>query len=189
MELPLQITFRGMTRSAAVEQNIRERAKRLDKFSEDIMSCRVVVEAPHHHHHQGNLYHVRIEIHLHGHKTIAVSRDPKQHHAHEDVYVAVRDAFDAARRRIEDYARRQRGKIKHHEVPAHGAIAQLFPEEDYGTIATQDDRQVYFHRNSVVGANFDDLEVAAEVRFVEEMGENGPQASTVKLIGKHHLVG
>ena len=189
MEMPLQITFRGMDRSAAVEQAVRERAERLDKFSDEIMSCRVVVEAPHHHHHKGNLYHVSIEVHLHGHKTIAITRDPKQHQAHQDIYVAVRDAFDAAQRRIEDHARRRRGKVKHHDVPAHGAIAELFPQDDYGTIATQDDRLVYFHRNSVVGADFDDLEVAAEVRFVEEPGEKGPQASTVKLIGKHHLAG
>jgi cold shock CspA family protein len=177
-----------MKPSAAVERNIREQARRLDKFSEDIMSCRVVVEAPHRHHHQGYLYHVSMGVRLQGRATIDVTRNPEQHHAHEDVYVAIRDAFDAARRRIEDYARRRRGQVKHHEVPAHGIIVQLFPERDYGTIATRDDRRVYFHRNSVVGADFEQLDMDAEVRFVEEMGEQGPQASTVKLIGKHHLV-
>jgi len=177
-----------MKPSAAVERNIRERAKRLDKFSAHIMSCRVVVEAPHRRHHQGNLYHVSIAVRLQGHTAIDVTRDPEKHHAHEDIYVAIRDAFDAARRRVEDYARRRRGQVKQHDVPAHGIIVQLFPEEDYGTIATPDDRRVYFHRNSIVGTDIEKLEVDAQVRFVEEMGEHGPQASTVKLIGKHHLV-
>ncbi|MDH3713716.1 MAG: cold shock domain-containing protein, partial [Gammaproteobacteria bacterium] len=132
---------------------------------------------------------VSIAIRLQGSAAIDVTRDPEQHYAHEDVYVAVRDAFDAARRRVEDYARRRRGQVKHHDVPAHGVIVQLVPEEDYGTIATPDDRRVYFHRNSIVGADFEQLDVDTQVRFVEEMGEQGPQASTVKLIGKHHLAG
>jgi cold shock CspA family protein len=152
------------------------------------MSCRVVVEAQHQHHHKGNLYHVRVDITVPGHELV-VSRDPKDHQAHQDVYVAIRDAFDAARRQLEDYARKLRGDVKEHEVPPHGHISELLPEQDYGRIQTTDGRSIYFHRNSVINADFDSLSTGDPVRFDEEVGDEGPQASTVRVIGKHHIPG
>ena len=188
VQLPLQITFRNLPASEAVEAKVRERAEKLENFCGDIISCRVVVEAHHKHRHKGNIYHVRIDVKVPDAELVA-GREPAQHQAHEYIYVAVRDAFDAMRRQLEDYARLTRGKVKTHEVPPHGRIAELFPEEGYGTIATPDGRRVYFHRNSVVDADFDQLAVDDEVRFAEEMGERGPQATTVHVIGKHHVVG
>jgi ribosomal subunit interface protein len=187
MKLPLEITFRNMEPSEALEANVREHADKLDKFYDRIMSCRVVVEKDHTHHHQGNLYHVRIDLTVPG-KELVVSREPEKHHAYEDVYVAVRDAFRAIRRQLEDYNRRQRGQEKHHEVEPHGRIAGLFPAEDYGIIEASDGREIYFHRNSVLDVPFEQLKMGTEVRFHEEQGEQGVQASTVKLIGKHHIV-
>lgn len=188
MQLPLQITFRHVDPSPALEAKIRERAEKLDRFADQIMGCRVVIEAPHKHRHKGNLYRVRIDITVRG-EELVVSREPEQHQAHEDPYVAVRDAFDAARRLLEDHVRQRRGKTKAHEVPPHGLIAELQPGRDYGKISTPDGREVYFHRNSIVNGDFDELEVGAEVRFAEGQGDAGPQASTVKLVGKHHVVG
>jgi ribosome-associated translation inhibitor RaiA len=78
------------------------------------MSCRVVIELHHRHHHQGNLYHVRVDLKVPDAEIVA-SREPAEHHAHEDVYVAIRDAFNAVRRRLEDYIRRRRGVVKAHE--------------------------------------------------------------------------
>jgi ribosomal subunit interface protein len=180
MKLPLQITFREMPPSPAIEAKIREKAARLDRFAQHVMSCRVVVEAPHRRHHQGKLYHVRIDITLPG-SELVVSREPAAHHAHEDVYVAIRDAFDASSRQLEDYVRRQRGKTKRHESPEHGYVARLAPDEDYGFIETPDGREVYFHRNSVLADGFDRLAIGDQVHFVEELGEKGPQASTVRV--------
>jgi ribosomal subunit interface protein len=185
MQLPLQIVFRNMEPSAAVEAKIRERAAKLDSFHEHIMSCRVLVEAHHRHHHQGNLYHVRVDLKVPEAELVA-SREPDQHHAHEDVYVAIRDAFDAVRRQLEDYVRRRRGHVKEHTAPPHGRITELFP--DYGKIQTADGRLIYFHRNSLVDTPFEQLAVGTEVRFAEEMGERGPQATSVYVIGKHHVV-
>lgn len=113
MKLPLQITFRDMDPSTAIESNIREKAEKLDRFSDHITSCRVVVEAAHKHHNKGNLYHVRLDFTVPDDE-IVVSRDPGKNHAHEDVYVAIRDAFDAARRQLDEYARRRRGDVKTH---------------------------------------------------------------------------
>lgn len=188
MQQPLQITFRDMPHSDFVEADIREHAEKLDQFYDSIMSCRVMVEAPHGHHHQGKLYHVRIDLTVPG-KELVANRAPSEHHAHEDVYVAIRDAFDAARRQLQDFKRRQEGHVKTHEVPAHGRVTELIPEEDYGRIQTPDGRDIYFHRNSLVHGNYDELELGNEVRFVEEAGEEGPQASSVYLEGKHHVVG
>ena len=185
MKIPLQISFRGMDHSAAVEQNIRERAAKIEDFYAEIMGCRVIVEAPHHHHHKGNLYHIRIDITVPDGELV-VSRRPDEHHAHEDVYVAIRDAFDAARRQVEDYARKRRGQVKKHEAMPHGRIVALYPAMDYGTIETPEGREIYFHRNSVIEADFDKLNEGTEVRFAEDMGDEGSKATTVHIIGKHH---
>jgi ribosomal subunit interface protein len=188
MKLPLQVTFRNMDASEAVEADIRDKAAKLDQYCPDIMSCHVIVEALHKHHHQGNLYHVRIDITV-PNDEIVVSRDPDKHQAHEDVYVTVRDAFQAATRQLQDYNARRQQQVKRHEPESHGRIAQLIPMQDYGIILTPDNREIYFHRNSVLNAEFDELQEGAEVRFHEESGDKGPQASTVKLEGKHHVVG
>ena len=188
MRQPLQINFRDIPQSDAIEARVREKAAGLDKFYEQIMTCRVMIEAPHGHHHKGNLYHIRIDLTV-PNGEIVINRDPEDHHAHEDVYVAIRDAFDAARRRLQDYARKQRGDVKSHDVPPHGIISELVAVEDFGRIQTLDGREIYFHRNSVVDGDFDGLKTGDKVRFVEEAGERGPQASTVHLIGKHNIVG
>lgn len=187
MKQPLQITFRDIPHSDAIEADIHKKAAKLDQFYDQIMSCRVMLEAPHGHHHKGKLYHVRVDLTVPDGEIIA-SRAPAEHHAHEDVYVAIRDAFDAVRRQLQDYARKQRGKTKSHESPPHGVIFEIVEVEDYGRIKAADGRDIYFHRNSVVDGDFDSLEIGNEVRFAEEEGDAGPQATTVHIIGKHHIV-
>lgn len=188
MQIPLQIRFHKLEPSEAVEAAIRKRAEQLEHFAHDITSCRVTIEAPHKHHHQGNLYHVTIDIRTPAGEVV-VSRSPDQHQAHEDAYVAIRDAFKAARRRLQDQLREQRGKVKVHDTPPHGRVSALHPADNYGTITDSNGREIYFHRNSVVNEDFDQLEIGAEVRFAEEAGDEGPQASSVHVIGKHHIVG
>ncbi len=187
MKQPLQITFRDISHSDAVEAYIREKAAKLDQFYDHIMACRVVLEVPHGHHHKGKLYYVRVDLTVPDGELVA-SRAPKEHHAHEDAYVAIRDAFDAARRQLQDYARKQRNKVKRHEPPLHGRISELVPLEDFGKIESSDGKEIYFHRNSVVDADFDSLAIGNDVRYVEEAGDEGPQASTVYIIGKYHIV-
>ncbi|MDE3021470.1 MAG: ribosome-associated translation inhibitor RaiA [Pseudomonadota bacterium] len=108
MQIPLQITLRDIEHSDALEKHIRDKAKKLEEFFDHITSCRVMVELPHKHHHQGKQYNVRIEISVPGHEIVA-----NREYA-EDVYVALRDTFDAAIRQLEDYARKIRGDIKKH---------------------------------------------------------------------------
>ncbi len=185
MQLPLQITFRHMEPSEHIENLIRERAERLDRFAPDIMSCRVVVEPAGKHHQHGNMYEVRIDLTLPG-EEIVVNREPSEHVEYKKIEVAIRDAFDVARRQLEDYVRRRRKEVKTPHIPPHGRVIRIFPEAGYGFILTPDGREIYFHRNSVLNGGFDRLEEGTEVSYTEEEGEKGPQASTVKPVGKHH---
>lgn len=184
MQMPLQITFKNMDSSPAVEARIQAKAAKLERFFNRIMRCHVVVEAPHRHQRQGELYRVAIDITVPGGE-IAVDREHRKDHSHEDVYVAIRDAFDAAARQLEDHARRTRGDVKSHAEQMSGKIVRMFP--DYGFIETSDGQEVYFHRNSVVGDGYDLLAPGREVRLVIAEGESlhGSQATTVEPTGGH----
>ncbi|MHC4940266.1 MAG: HPF/RaiA family ribosome-associated protein [Planctomycetota bacterium] len=186
MQIPVQVTFRDMHHSDLIEADIEERAGRLERFYDKITSCRVVVSAPHVRQHGGQLYRVAIELTVPG-KEIVVNRDPGLDHAHEDLKVALRDAFSAAQRRLQDYVRERRGYVKAHEVPDHGRVARL--GDEFGFIETADGQELYFHRNSVLQEHFDDLEVGSEVRYVSEPGEKGLQATSVRAVGRHHHLG
>ena len=187
MQIPLQITFRDMEHSDAIEKAVREKAEKLDQFAQ-IMSCHAVVEMINKHQHKGTLYKVAIDMTVPG-AEIVVSRDHGIDHSHEDVYVAIRDSFDAARRQLQDYQRISHQKVKVHDVPPHGRISELLADEGYGRIETADGRSVYFHQNSVLNDEFSELDVGTEVRFSEEQGDEGPQASSVQRAGKHHIAG
>lgn len=183
MQIQPQVSFHHLPASPAVESDVRQRIDDLDKFYDRITSCRVTVEAPEGHHHQGGLFRVRIDLGVPG-EHIVVGQSPDRDGAHEDVYVAVRDAFAAVRRRLEDHVRRARGDVKSHHAPPHGRVVHLEPDLGYGRLAAADGRQIYFHRNSVIGG-IDRLRVGSEVRFHEEAGNDGPQASSVETVGEH----
>jgi cold shock CspA family protein len=190
MQRTLQIVFRNMDPSEAVEADVRERAERLERFYDRITGCRVVVQAPHRHHYKGKLYDVRIDIDVPG-EAIVVQRSGPENQAHENVYVAVRDAFSAATRRLQDHVRKVGGRVKAHEAAEHGRVVRVFHERGYGFIESADGEEIYFHRNSVVDGSFDAVEVGQEVRMAVAHGESehGAQASTVRPVGKHHVVG
>jgi cold shock CspA family protein len=104
------------------------------------------------------------------------------HPGHADPYLAVREAFHAARRELEDYVRRLRGDVKHHEQRSRGRIARTLPAEGCGFITTADDRELYFHRNSMLRGDFDELRVGDEVTFLEEPADKGSNAKSVRLV-------
>lgn len=184
MQIPVQITFRHLDQSPFVKSAIQRKIDQLEKFFPRITSLKVVVEPSHLKRKQGNLYHVRIDMTVPG-KNIIVRRDPKLHQAHEDIYVAIRDAFYAARRQLEDYVRFQfQNQVKTSAPISHGRIKRIFPNEDCGFLISSDGLEIYFHRNSVPRGAFDKMRLGDEVRFIESTGDKGPQASTVELVGK-----
>lgn len=178
MQIPLQVTYRGIERSDALDARIRDKTAKLEEFHSHVTSCHVVVEERHRHHRQGKQFTVSIDLRLPGHEVV-LNRDH-----HEDVYVAVRDAFDAAGRKLEDLARLQRGDVKTHELPQRGTVARLFPDEGYGFIETADGRELYFSRDNVVEPSFEQLAAGSRVQFIEELAGEGRQAKRVS-VGKH----
>ncbi|HLG13056.1 MAG TPA: HPF/RaiA family ribosome-associated protein [Blastocatellia bacterium] len=199
MKLPIQIVFHNQPHSDPIEAMIRKEAAKLDSFYDRIMRCKVVVDIPHRHHTAGNPYSVRIDITVPG-EEIAVNREPSLRSAQQNVDaedwskaveagtarkhagVAVREAFATARRLLQDYARRHRGQVKLHAREPHARVSRLFPDKRYGLLLTPDGREIYFHKSSVLNKGFNRLEVGTEVSFVEEQGEKGPQASTVRRL-------
>jgi cold shock CspA family protein/ribosome-associated translation inhibitor RaiA len=177
MQRPLQITSRDFQLTAAMEGQIRQRADDLQLYFPRLTGCHVVVEAPLHHHRKGGPFNVRIDLRVPGADIVV------NHQAADDLSIAIRDSFDAARRRIEDHLRTLRRDVKVHELPSVGRVARIFPKEGYGFLETPDHREVYFHRHSVLDEHFDDLTQGTSVRFAEEEGDEGPQASTVAIAG------
>jgi cold shock CspA family protein len=186
VQVPLQVVFEHVSPSEFVENRVRVEAAKLEQFYDRITSARIVIGRPQHRHHKGDTYSVRLHLTVPGASDITISRDPAATGRHEDVQVTISDAFDAARRKLQDTVRKRQGQVKAHEVPPHGTISSLAPDRDHGFIASADGREIYFHRNSVEGGNFDDLEVGQEVRFSESIGDKGPQATFVHPIGKRH---
>ena len=111
MTVPIELSFHNMDHSSAVAAKVNEKAAKLNDRFDRMTHCRVVVEAPHRHHRKGKLYKISIEIGLPNHQLL-VNRDPAGHHAHEDIYVAIRDAFNAARRQLEDYTDKMARRVK-----------------------------------------------------------------------------
>jgi ribosomal subunit interface protein len=177
MKITPQITLKNVPHSDAVEAKIREKISKLDQFSDRVMSCRVVVEESQRRQHQGKLFSVRIDMTVPG-KELVVNRTEN-----EDCYVAVRDAFDAAKRQLEEHTRMRRGDVKVHIESPRGKITKIFPFDGYGFIMTNDGREIYFHRNSVIEPTFDRLEEGVAVSFLEEQGKEGPQAIRVAVSG------
>lgn len=178
-----------MEPSPAVEAKIEREAERLDRLSSSLIGISVVVDAPHRHSRRGGLYAISIEMRVANGPPIHVGRPHHDAQGHEDVFVAMRDAFSAARRRLQDYIDKRRADTKTHVVPPHGRVAWVDREARFGFILSPDGTEVYFHENALIDGDLDDVEPGDEVRFVVHAGEGekGPQASTVQRIGKHHL--
>jgi ribosomal subunit interface protein len=183
MKFPLQVSFKDIEISDFVYQDIVEHAEKLERFFDRIVSCQVVVSAPHHRHKHGNVYHIQVRLHLPG-SEIIFTTEPEKNHAHEDVYVAIRDAFGAVERRLKDYLQKMKRMGKTRHVPMHGKVTHIASFDGYGYLTTPDNREIYFHENAVLNGGYKFLEVGDEVRFTEEDGEKGPQASSLTRVGR-----
>ena len=180
-----------MDPSPAVEAEIAAKLAMLERFFGRGIGCDVVVEAPAHASRRGHPFAVRIELEVPGGPPVVVSHPHHDRPDHDDAYVAIRDAFNAAKRQLQDRARRLRGEVKLHAAPTTGRIWHLVPAHRYGfllTDASPDGElgglEVYFHEHALVGVEFDQLRVGDEVRYVahDREGHEGPQASTVERL-------
>lgn len=177
-----QITFHGLKPSPVLIAGIRRFADRLERFYPRIGGCRVLVEIPHRHQRRGKHFRVRVDLIVPGGELV-VAREPAPAVDHADPRVAIRDAFRAARRELRDFVRRRDRWFRSRSGPSHGWVRTFFPERGFGFLTDAAGREIYFHHRALQGS-FAALEPGAEVRFEEEPGLSGPQASTVIPVGR-----
>lgn len=185
MKLPLQITTRKVSLSELALETIEQRAKKLEQFCDNIIGCRVMVEAPHRHKQQGLLYNVRVDITV-PNGELVVKREPD-----ENIYIAIRETFEAAQRKLKAYRRKRRGEVKNHNHNGNGTVVEpspgpevnnvamvskLFADEGFGYLETRDGREIYFSSQDVLDANIGDLEIGTPVRYAEMHAEHGMAA-------------
>lgn len=198
MLLPVQVTFRNIEDHAGLEEYVQKEAAKLERFYNRISSCRVVVERPQRAA-SSKFYHVRIDLGvpneelvvkhvptLHGTlqdlQTQKSRREAKSVLVHKNPKQAIHEAFQEMARQVQDFARRQEGAVKTKQGIEEAIVKEILTEEGYGFLETADGREIYFNQASVLESHFPELRIGSKVKFAEESGEKGPQASTVKLI-------
>jgi cold shock CspA family protein/ribosome-associated translation inhibitor RaiA len=185
MQVPLNVTFRNVLKDAATENLIRNQAAKLERVCDHIVSCRLAVEKPQEHQKSGNSFRVRIDVTVPPEHELVVTREAGEGDLHERLPTVIRDAFGAMRRRLRKLVEKQHGDIKSHPAQeVGGLIIRLFRDKGYGFIKGANGQEIYFHKNSLPGDEFDRLAIGTGVQWHEEQGDKGPQATTVRIIDK-----
>ena len=185
MDIPAEIAYRNVQKSDEIDTLIRDEIAKLDAQCDRLGSCRVVVEQPQRHQNTGSPYAIRIAMHVPPGHELVVRRNSAAGDMHTSLEAVIADAFEAAGRQLRKQQEQVRGRTKHHpQQETMAFISKLFPDDGYGFLETRDGRELYFHRNTVLHDDFGRLAVGTGVRFAEEMGEKGPQATTVQIVDK-----
>lgn len=171
--LPVQITIRDIPFSPALENHIRKRTEKLNRFYDRISSCRIVVELPQKHKHQGKLYNVRIDVTVPGKELVSTRK------VDQDIYVAIRDSFNAIVRQLEEHSRKRHGRVKTHNDVMHGHVVRIMKDEGYGFIEGVDGNEYYFSITNVSYPNFQQLSIGDAVEYISETVNDGRQAQHV----------
>jgi cold shock CspA family protein len=187
METPVHLDFEGMNPNDSIRESVLKQVDGLEERFGRMTACRVAVKAPSEHHRNGGLYEIHIHLSLPQGREVDIDRTATEDERLADLAFALNDAFKRARRRLQDHARRMEGHIKEHDHLPTATVARLDDVAGFGFLETADGREIYFHRNSVLNDAFPRLAPGTRVTFFEELGEKGPQASSVKLLGKHAL--
>jgi cold shock CspA family protein/ribosome-associated translation inhibitor RaiA len=182
METPLELECQDTVVTPEHREMISRQVEKLEHRYGRVTACRIVVKGPGARHQTGGLYDINIRLALPEGREVNVGRTAKADERHSDLAFAINDAFKRARRQLQDHARRLQGEVKLHEGQPVGTIMRLDPAGGFGFLQSNDGREIYFHRNSVLGDKYAELSVGSRIVFVEETGEKGPQASTVKLL-------
>jgi len=190
MQIPPEITYRNINKTNKIDSLVREKIAKLEQFCDYINSCRVVLEKTHENPSSGSPYKVSIDITIPHGRELAVSHNPDQGKQYPPLETVIRDAFEAARRQLVSITTEQKGERKiHPQQEISAIITKLFTDQDYGFIKAIDTgKEVYFHRNSVVNVDFDELSVGNGVRYQETEGEMGPQATSVMILDRQSSV-
>jgi len=185
MQVPLEMSFKGIVNTDEIEDLIRLKVAKLERVCGYLSSCRVAVEKRQEHQSVGNPYRVRIDMTVPPGHELVIRRETSQGNMHDPLEVVLRDAFSAAVRRLEKLVKLQQGEVKTHpDQQVTAVVHKLFPQEGYGFLRTIDTQEeIYFHRNSVLHGDFDRLKIGMGVRYTAETGVKGLQATTVQIVG------
>jgi cold shock CspA family protein len=185
MQVPLKMTFRNVEKTTAIETLIRKQATKLERVCPYLVSCQISIEKPQAHQKSGNPFRVRVAVTVPPEHKLVTIRDAGEGDLHERLSTVVRRAFDATQRQLKKLVDKQRGAVKAHPAQeVAGFVLRLFRDEGYGFIESVDGREIYFHEDSLRAGEFDRLEIGTGVQWNEEQGEEGPQASFVKIVDK-----
>ena len=188
MQVPMEIAFHNIDKSEWAENLIREHVAELERIYERLITCRVRVEKR-----ANNSRHtippvVRIEMSVPGHKDIVVAHEPEhlqRKFQQPDLQTAIKETFRIAERRLTEFKdqRNDRTAVGSHEAANEflGQVAEMTPERDFGFLMTKEGGLLYFHRNSMLSGNFDDLRRGHEVYYVQGTGDTGPIATKVRV--------
>jgi cold shock CspA family protein/ribosome-associated translation inhibitor RaiA len=187
MQTPVEIDFQGLKGTEQLRACVMKHIAVLEQRFGRITACRVVIRAPSERHRTGGACEIAIRLSLPQGREVDIGRSEKADDRHADPIVALNDAFKRARRRLQDHARRMQGQVKSHEAPPIATVKRFDDVGGFGFLETQDGREIYFHKNSLLDNGSREVVPGTRVTFFEEMGEKGPQASTVKVLGKHGL--
>lgn len=181
MLLPVQITSKELELTPALEAHIRKKTEKLSRFYNRVSSCRVVIDMPKKHQHRGRLYNVRIDVTVPGKELVVNHKEEK------DIYVAIREAFNAINRQLEEHSRKRHGRVKTHSDVMHGHITRVLPADGYGFISGTDGNEYYFSVTNVGYLDFSSLMVGDAVEFIAQALSDGWQAHRVTRERHHHI--
>jgi ribosome-associated translation inhibitor RaiA/cold shock CspA family protein len=188
VQTPLRITYKGTESSPAFDALIRQRVDALERVHPRIIGCRVVVEIPHRSAESGKVpVGVTVEVEVPGHNMVVGKDAQERHAAKEDHTAPLNNAFDAVERQLDKISDLQSREVKGSEAAGEsGMVVRLFPEQSYGFVEVDNSPELYFTRNAVVGGGYDDLQVGMVVHVTRatDEGPMGPQASSIRLLGK-----
>ena len=184
MQVSPEIKYHDIPRTPWVDAYIDRRLQRLERYAGGITSCHVTVSREQTSHNKGNRYSCMVEVRLPPQHDLAATKRAQVREMSVELPALINHAFAAIERRLKKLASLRRGDAKQHDSGPRGVVEKLFPD-GYGFIRdVADDRQYYFHRNSVLHGDYGSLAVGTEVRFSPEQGNKGLQASSVQILGR-----
>jgi cold shock CspA family protein/ribosome-associated translation inhibitor RaiA len=185
MQVPLKVTFRNVRKTPDIDALIGKQTAKLERVCNDIVSCHMAIEKPQEQHRTGNPFRVRIDVTVPPQHELVVIREASEGELHERLPTILRGAFGIMRRQVKKLAEKQRKRVKTHPEPeVDGFVSLLVRKEAYGFITSLDRREIYFHKDNLPVGEFERLEIGTGVCWVEQQGEKGPQARTVRIVDK-----
>lgn len=185
MKVPLEISYRNVEKTNEVEETIRNEVQRLEKVCDYLSSCRVAIEERQKYQNQGSPFHVRVLLTVPPGHEISSTKTENKGDMHESLTTVIRKAFKGAEKHLKRIVEQQRDHVKKHEQQeVNAVIVKIFQDEGYGFLKNNEGDEIYFHKNSVINDEFKRLQQGIVVRYVEEMGKKGPQASTVRILAR-----